>query len=592
MSISRKVLLFFSIIYLILCMTIIFIVRQYMYNEVLENTSKKAQILIERTVAVHEYVAKELRPAVNEKLSELDVDKDYFDPRWMSAGYISRNINKYYSNRDTGYIDYSYKMFSINARAAESEADPYEREIIAEFKANPSESVKEEVREIEGEKFFVVYKKNVNFTEGCMKCHTEPEKAPAGLIDFYGDKNGFHREVGDISAILSIRIPISSHIQATNMVSMKLSGILLLLFLVSLIVQFVFMRKSVIKPIKELSILMKEITADNQRIGESVKIYKGKELGMLSDSFNHMSLSLKEMTTDLQVKVDERTLELSKLNAKLEQRVKNETESRVEAERKLVYQKRFADIGQVFQSVSHQWRQPINTLGIIFYDLQKTFDDGEIDKKYISEYVENCNTLTEHMNITINDFMSYFNNKAEMKEFNPLESILSVVRLMKSNLISNNINLKMIYIDDEKPYEYELDNLLGGVELKNAVLCGFEGRFKQIIMNLLQNSVYALDKQAEENSEAKKEMKIILSKEEDSYLVTLSDTGGGVPDTIIDRIFEPYFTTKAKDEGTGIGLNMVKNIVEDSFNGDIKVYNQDLGACFVMKLPMANKECC
>ncbi|PLX69026.1 MAG: hypothetical protein C0602_08060 [Denitrovibrio sp.] len=573
-------------------MIIVIVVRQYMYDEVLEHTSQKAQMIIERTVAVHEYVAKELRPAVNEKLAELDIDKDYFDPRWMSAGYISRNINKYYSSRDSGNIDYTYKMFSINARAAESEADPYEREIVAEFKANPEDSLKEEVREIDGKSFFVVYKKNVTFAEGCMRCHSEPENAPAGLIDFYGDKNGFNRDQGDISAILSIRIPISSHISATNTIALKLSGYLIIIYFLTMVLQLVFVRKSIIEPIRMLSGKMKDITQDNKRIGETLPTYKSKEFEVLSSSFNHMSESLKDMTDNLQDKVEEKTQQLTQLNSELEKRVKDESESKVRAERKLVYQKRFADIGQIFQSVAHQWRQPINTLGICFYDLKKTFQNGDIDKNYIDEHIGYCNSLTSHMNITISDFMSYFTNTGEMKKFNPLESVCSVVRLMKSSLSNNNISFRMTYKNSENSYDYGLDSIINIVELPETFLCGYEGQFKQVIMNLLQNSVYILNKQSQENAEAQKEIDIIVSEEKHSYVVTLCDTGGGVPETVIDKIFDPYFTTKGENEGSGIGLNMVKNIVEDSFKGKIKVHNNEGGACFVIDVPIAEEKCC
>ena len=162
-TLSKKVLITFSVMYVLMAVLIVVVVNHHMMRQVVEHSSQKAQMIIDRTVAIHEYVAKELRPAVSEKLSELGSDKDYFDPRWMSAGYISRNINTNYSNSNLEGVEYEYKMFSVNARAAESEADEYERKTYKEFTDDPKSEIKEETRVIDGKKYFVVYKKNNDF---------------------------------------------------------------------------------------------------------------------------------------------------------------------------------------------------------------------------------------------------------------------------------------------------------------------------------------------------------------------------------------------------------------------------------------------
>jgi len=578
-SLSKKVVIVFSVIYILSSVIIILILSGYMQSQVISHSSDKAQLIIERTVAVHEYVARELRPAVSEKLSELKADKDYFDPRWMSAGYISRNLNKYFSSRNSAGIDYEYKMFSVNARAADSEADEYEKKIIEEFYNNPDLSVKEEVRKIDGKSYFVVYKKNVPLADGCMKCHSEPEKAPAELIKYYGDKNGFHRNVGEISAILSIRIPMQSQIEEAEALTWKISGYLISVFFIIIAIQIFYIRKTVTYPIKNLSIKMEEITQNPEKLGESLPGYRSEEFLKLSGSFNKMSAALKDMNENLKDKVDEKTKELKELNKELEQRVKEETEKSLKTERNMLYQKKFADMGQMTEAVAHQWRQPLSTLSVCMADMIQTFERGELDKEYIEEFESNFKNLSSHMNTTISDFLSYFSKGRAEKTFDMAASVYSVVRLIRSQLMKENISLDILFEKDGQEYKADLGTMYKE-NIPEIFATGFEGDFKQALMNLLQNARDAVN----ENKGPKK-ITITLKQKESAVELLVEDSGGGIPENTIQKIFDPYFTTKPEGIGTGIGLQMVKSIVEGGFKGAVSAENGAEGAVFKIVFP-------
>jgi len=585
-SLSKKVLITFGVIYIVMSFAIAAIVNHHMKNQVIEHSSQKAQMIIDRTVAIHEYLAKELRPAVTSKLSQLGSDKDYFDPRWMSGGYISRNINTKYSASNIEGVDYGYKMFSVNARAEESEADDYERKVYEEFTSNPDKSLKEEIRIIDGKEFFVVYKRNVLFVKGCMKCHSEPAKAPQELIKYYGDQKGFHRDVGEISAILSIRIPMDKQLNVAHKRALQISTSLIALFVIMLLIQYIYIRFSITNPISSIAKKMKDVSLDNSKLGEQLPSYNHYEYNELATAFNSMSLTLKDMTEDLQQKVDDKTKELLDINASLENMVLGEIDKRLSTERKLLYQKRFADIGQMIESVAHQWRQPLNSMSLINQDLYNTVDKGGVDKDYLNEYKVITENIIMHMEETIQDFQQYFSGNKELTRFDLYDCVTAIYRITKSQLLKNNINLFLEWTVDDVENSMNMSEISKGMEKPNILIKGIESDIKQVLMNLIQNSKDEFKKIDGETCDIKKTIIIKLVQTDNTVVIYFKDNAGGIPESIIEKVFDPYFTTKSDGEGSGIGLQMSKNIINDVFSGSIVVYNEDDGAVFKVTIPV------
>ena len=139
--------------------------------------------------------------------------------------------------------------------------------------------------------------------------------------------------------------------------------------------------------------------------------------------------------------------------------------------------------------------------------------------------------------------------------------------------------------------ELKNKNILLSLESdKTYKILGYENELKQVILNLINNSKDAIVEQnekLEKNNKFQGEINIkILENSKESVKVNISDNGGGIPAKAIDKIFEPYFTTKGKNHGTGIGLYMSKTIIEKNMDGKLSVSNHNSGAVFEILLPV------
>lgn len=227
----------------------------------------------------------------------------------------------------------------------------------------------------------------------------------------------------------------------------------------------------------------------------------------------------------------------------------------------LIQQNRLAALGEMIGNIAHQWRQPLNTLGLIIQDVQEAYRFGEVNELYINTMSSKSMEQINYMSQTIDDFRNFFSVTKEKKLFSLSHSISNAIEIfvpeMKKNGIECEVNI------DEKINVYGLKN-----------------EFSQVLLNLLKNARDAL---LEHHS---KDPRILVTAESDDNEVKISiaDNGGGISETIIDRIFDPYFTTKEEGKGTGIGLYMSKMIIEEHMGGTLGVQNSNGGAIFTIRL--------
>ncbi len=253
------------------------------------------------------------------------------------------------------------------------------------------------------------------------------------------------------------------------------------------------------------------------------------------------------------------------LNKSLEQKVLEETQRRLEAEKSMLHQSKMAMMGEMIGAIAHQWRQPLNSLGLGIQDIAEAKKFGELDDEYIEKFRDESMTILKRLSRTIDDFRNFFKPSKEKKLFCIEDAIENTIGIVSAQLKN-----------------YAIDTMLEHGE--KHYFNGYENEFEQVILNLISNAKDAIvDGPNKQNGR----IWIKVESEQNRIFIYLSDNGGGIPDSVIDRIFEPYFTTKEQGKGTGVGLYMSKEIIERHMDGKIEAKNQDKGALFIVELDVA-----
>jgi len=254
--------------------------------------------------------------------------------------------------------------------------------------------------------------------------------------------------------------------------------------------------------------------------------------------------------------------QLEALNRSLEERVGLAVGELRAKDRVLITQGRQAAMGEMLGNIAHQWRQPLNALGLVLSDLKDAARFGELDTAAVNAAVSESNRLIQSMSRTIRDFSEFFRPEKEKVEFSVLEQVAETRRLLDASLRHSEVQLEV----EEGP---------------DVRLFGYPNEYSQVLLNLISNAKQAIAGR----QPGKGKVTLRLSIRDGFACLTVRDNGGGVPEEIVDRIFEPYFSTKP--DGTGIGLYMSRQIVERSMGGRIEVRNVDGGAEFDLLTPLA-----
>jgi len=380
----------------------------------------------------------------------------------------------------------------------------------------------------------------------------------ASVDDFHAAANETKEEV---TKILDSQTQIISKIMDENKFEIKDSiralinelSTVTFAMIVLVIIIALFMSSYLSKKIDDILIGTKKFA--NNELDYRIKVTSTDEIGQLENSFNEMAGKIEKLIS-----------QEKKLNTELEEKVIVETSKQKEQEQLLIQQTRLAAMGEMIGNIAHQWRQPLNALGLILQNLKFSYEIGELDEKMIDESVKKATMLTENMSKTIDDFRNFFRPNKAKENFKINEGITKAVELIESTFEHNNIKLEKDFVSSEIEF------------------FGFANEFSQVILNLLTNAKDAVLENKIENP-----LIIIQTKIDDEYIyISIKDNGLGIKDEIINKIFEPYFTTKDEGKGTGIGLYMSKIIIENNMNGKIEVKNEQNGANVIIKLPIKN----
>ncbi|MEA3315708.1 MAG: HAMP domain-containing sensor histidine kinase, partial [Campylobacterota bacterium] len=284
--------------------------------------------------------------------------------------------------------------------------------------------------------------------------------------------------------------------------------------------------------------------------------------------------TLKKLNLKLEKEVEAKTKDLKDINKTLEVRIKEEVQKNRKKDSLIHQQTKLASMGEMIGNIAHQWRQPLSVISTASSGMQLQKEYGLLTDELFQESCNTINTNSQFLSATIDDFQNYIKGDTKIVKFNLIDTINSFIKLISSSLKS-----------------YSIDIILEAEEKRE--LFGYPNQLNQCFVNIFNNAKDVLI----QNNEASNRYIFITQKIIDNKIqIALQDNAGGIDENIMDKIFEPYFTTKHKSQGTGLGLHMTYSLV-NSMGGTIEVQNikfehngkNQKGALFNIIIPLQVK---
>jgi len=383
----------------------------------------------------------------------------------------------------------------------------------------------------------IISKINTNRTNEIIKSEIFFETEKIAEIIIYFNTNKIEIIKNDIIKNFMLKVSIS---------------LFLLLFIISY-----FVNKFIIHNIRILKNNIKDVST-SKRFDNRIEINTNDEIQFLAEEFNKMKDNL-----------DKSWKELNSLNSTLENRVNDEVIKNTEIQKQLFRSEKMVAMGEMIGNIAHQWRQPLSVIStsVTSMVIQKELD--VLDDESFKKICTSINTNTQYLSKTIDDFKNFIKGDREKSVFELKDNIDGFLNIIKSSATQNNVNI----ITNIQNY---------------TKICGYENELTQCIINIYNNAKDAFI----ENNLENRMLFIDVKRSKNNIKIILQDNAGGIDDTIISKIFEPYFTTKHQSQGTGLGLHMTYNLIVEGMNGNIEAINKEFvyekqtykGACFIITL--------
>jgi len=309
--------------------------------------------------------------------------------------------------------------------------------------------------------------------------------------------------------------------------------------------------------------------------GESEKEFLNQTMTILSLSENsaHKTISFKILDMKshknknnstlkaLSNLIAQTSIELEEINSSLKTKVDEEVEKNRLKNQQMMQQSRLAQMGEMISMIAHQWRQPLSSISATSGAISLKATRNTLDNKLALELSEKITDYAQHLSITIDDFRNFFKSNKEKKDVTYSELVRAVLNIVQGSVLDQNIELITKGSSQE-------------------VFSTYPSEIKQVVLNLIKNAEDVLIERKIKNPQILIEL--------DKNMLIVSDNAGGIPKSAIEKIFDPYFSTKLEKDGTGLGLYMSKIIIEDHCKGKLTVSNSEKGAVF--KIILYNTE--
>jgi PAS domain S-box-containing protein len=306
------------------------------------------------------------------------------------------------------------------------------------------------------------------------------------------------------------------------------------------------------------------ILDEHENIEEYIAIrYDVTQEVLLKKELEQKDKELEELNQTLEKRVQKQTQELQQLNNNLEKKVQEEIAKNEQKQKVMFWQSRLASLGQMLANIAHQWRQPLTELNLTIFNMKKSSLTHQT--KDVQELYSQSKDIIKNMSNTIDDFTNFFNPSKDKKLFSLNASITEAIQISERIIKDEHIFIKINFVD--------------------IMILGMSNELTQIIINLIQNSKDAFIY----NQINQKEIKIVTRNDATHAIIEVIDNAGGISKENIEKVFEPYFTTKHTSAGTGLGLFMSKMICQQAFEGSIEFENNTTGVTFTIKIPLNTK---
>ena len=380
-----------------------------------------------------------------------------------------------------------------------------------------------------------------------------------------------------------VRISFDKHqlLHSTNTVYLEGFFYTLLAILVGLFIAF-FMSKGLTHSLIHLKNVIHSTMHGKRQM--RALITRNDEVGHLAQEFNLMletlenrendlnqsQSKLEQLNISLEDRVEQKTKELMQLNEHLEERIDKEVQKNKNQIQTMIIQERHAQLGEMVSMIAHQWRQPLSAIAILTSTLRVRTELISLESKEeqiafttsVQKKMIDIEALTKNLTETIDTFRDFYKPQKNMTLCFPEQLINQSLEILEGSLKTLDIK----------------------VTVDNQSLCQISislNEMMQVIINIIKN---ASDNFIEKKV-AEPEIDITARDSQEYVEILISDNGGGLPLNVLEKIFDPYFTTKEELNGTGLGLYMSKTIIQEHHHGHLIASNYKNGLCFTIQLP-------
>ncbi len=495
---------------------------EYLKDLYIRETYQKTDLVLGHIDATMEYVRDELRPHMFHILPRDEFVLDAMSTSFVNKGIMERFVRK--------FPQYVYRRVATNPMNPGNRADAFEEGLIRKFSEEPQAGREWKGLVERGEKNFFIHFKAVVMEKQCEICHGDPSYAPKSLLARYGSTAGHYWKTGSIVGVESIAIPVDETFYQIRQVAFSLFMLGLAGMAVLFMVLNYFHYRVAVKPLKKASSFFKSVVNGQQGLEARFDSKGHDEIAELADSFNLMIAHLK-----------------------------TSQDERKEMEEKVRQTDKLASIGQLAAGVAHEINNP---LSIVLGYTRLLLKDGPADSK------------------TREDLLEVQRNARLCKKI--VEDLLNFSRQTKPRYVLADINETVDFALSAS----EGKCLTCGVTVVRNYGTGLPqvmmdvDKMQQVYSNIIMNACQAM------SSGGTLTLSTVFDRTDGNVLITFADSGPGIPEDILGRIFEPFYTTKEPGEGTGLGLAVSYGIVREH-EGEILVESREgAGASFTVRLPV------